>query len=45
MEDLREILHNAINENGLDYEKIIEIDTKLHKEIIKQQLEMMKKTK
>ena len=29
MEDLREILHNAIDENGLDYEKIIVNDTNL----------------
>lgn len=37
MEDLREDLYKAIDKYGLDYEKLIEIDNKLHDEIIKNQ--------
>lgn len=35
MEDLRKELYKAIDKYGLNYEKIIEIDKKLHDEIIK----------
>lgn len=35
MEELREDLYKAIDKYGLDYEKLSEIDSKLHAEIIK----------
>ena len=35
MEELREDLYKAIDKYGLDYEKLYEIDKKLHSEIIK----------
>lgn len=37
MENVRKELHEAISKYGLDYDKVIEIDKKLHEEIIKKQ--------
>lgn len=45
MENLREQLYNIINELGLDYEKIISVNRELHKEIIKNQISMIKGAK
>lgn len=45
MDNLRDKLHKAIDEHGLDYEKVIAVDMELHKEIIKQQRAMMKGVK
>lgn len=45
MDNLRNKLHDAINEHGLDYDKLIAIDMELHNEIIKQQMAMMKGVK
>ncbi len=40
LESKRERLYDAINEFGIDYEKIIDADRDLHKCIIKAQQEM-----
>lgn len=45
MGNLRDKLYDAINEHGLDYDKLIAIDMELHNEIIKQQMAMMKGAK
>lgn len=45
MEKLRNKLHNVIDNYGLDYEKVIEVDRELQQEIIRQQRAMMKGAK
>lgn len=37
MEKLRDKLHEAIDKYGLDYDKVIEADRRLHEDIIKRQ--------
>ncbi|MDJ8959754.1 aspartyl-phosphate phosphatase Spo0E family protein (plasmid) [Clostridium perfringens] len=37
MEKLRDKLHEAIDKYGLDYDKVIEVDKRLHEDIIKKQ--------
>lgn len=41
MENLREELYKKINKYGLDYSKVIDVDSKLHDEINKNMREQL----
>lgn len=45
MENLREQLYKTIDKFGLNYEEVISVDRELHKEIIKNQISMIKGAK